>query len=322
MIKWVACIQTKDKSGSDEMKTYNVGKALYDYRVYYKLSQIQLCKGICSTATLSRIESGEREVDSLLAEMLLSRVGKTTDLFECILNEEDYWLSEKRQQISKNIIDKKVDQAEKLLNKYETNMPKNNILHKQFLFLHKAMLLKLKNVIQEKVIAMLHQAINLTRPDYLDQSKEKLYSFMEIKIIYELFFYESFNESLLSLLLQFMEKYYDMEEKERTMLPFLYHLSFQYEKTNKYEEMIQVTHKAISILSVGKSYFYMADFYFQKLKGEEKIYGLSDSWKNKRMKLVEECHNVFYMYMVEEKREKMKQVERFCKEKLQCQITM
>lgn len=303
------------------MKFYNVGKALYDYRVYYKLSQNQLCKGICSASTLSRIESGEREIDSLLAETLFSRLGKTTAFFECIWNEKDYWLREMRNQIEDSIRQKQVDQAESLINQYENFMPKKQVLHKQVLFFYKAMLLKLKNGIQKEICLRLRQAIDLTRPDYGEYSSKKLYSSIEVRIIYELLFYEKIKECLLRFLIQFMEHYYDFEEKEKSMVPFLHYLSLQYEREHKYKEMIQIAQQAINILSEGKHYSYIADFYFQKLRGEEKIYGLSNLYRNRKKELIEECHHVFYMYMIDGKNEKMRQMERFCKEKLKCQIT-
>lgn len=302
------------------MKLYNVGRALYDYRAYYKLSQNQLCKGICSASTLSRIESGEREIDSLLAETLFSRVGKTIDLFEFILNEEDYWLGEIREKIKNKIENKQLKQAEYLLNKYETYMPKNQKLHKQFLFFYRAMILKLSHGLRKEIIMLLHQAINLTRSDYRDALSLKLYSTMEIKVFFELLFYENLEDFLLRQLSKFMEDYYDTEKKEKYMIPFLYHLTVQYEREKKYREMVHVSQKAIEILSVGNSYSYMADFYFQKLIGEEKIYSYTDTWDGKRKQLIEECHHVFYMYMVDGKYGKMSQMERFCKEKLQCQI--
>ena len=71
------------------MKLYGVGNALLHFREKNKISQIQLCEGICSLTTLSRIEIGEREFDSLISEILLSRLGKAASRYEFVLNEED-----------------------------------------------------------------------------------------------------------------------------------------------------------------------------------------------------------------------------------------
>ena len=42
----------------------------------YGFSMEALASGICSTTTLSRVEAGSREIDSLMAEALLGRVEK------------------------------------------------------------------------------------------------------------------------------------------------------------------------------------------------------------------------------------------------------
>ena len=48
------------------MDLYNIGKAIYHYREKNRLSQAQVCEGICAEMTLSRIETGERECDFFL----------------------------------------------------------------------------------------------------------------------------------------------------------------------------------------------------------------------------------------------------------------
>ena len=55
------------------MKLNTVGIALSYYREKYGLSMTQVCEGICSPATMFRIEEGYREVDSLVSATLLSR---------------------------------------------------------------------------------------------------------------------------------------------------------------------------------------------------------------------------------------------------------
>ena len=56
------------------MKLNTVGIALSYYREKYGLSMTQVCEGICSPATMFRIEEGYREVDSLVSATLLSRI--------------------------------------------------------------------------------------------------------------------------------------------------------------------------------------------------------------------------------------------------------
>lgn len=107
------------------MKLNTVGIALSYYREKYGLSMTQVCEGICSPATMFRIEEGYREVDSLVSATLLSRIGKQVLEFELLLNEKDYNLFRLRKDIHRNLEEKNLDTAEKLLQSYQSVMPKN-----------------------------------------------------------------------------------------------------------------------------------------------------------------------------------------------------
>ena len=91
------------------MKLNTVGIALSYYREKYGLSMTQVCEGICSPATMFRIEEGYREVDSLVSATLLSRIGKQVLEFELLLNEKDYNLFRLRKDIHRNLEEKNLD---------------------------------------------------------------------------------------------------------------------------------------------------------------------------------------------------------------------
>lgn len=57
------------------MEQNTVGKMIRYYRNRLGLSQEIICKGICSVATLSRIEWEERYVDLMTTQTLLERLG-------------------------------------------------------------------------------------------------------------------------------------------------------------------------------------------------------------------------------------------------------
>ena len=93
-----------------------------------------------------------------------------------------------------------------------------------------------------------------------------------------------------------------------------------YEEKESYYNVIKITEKAIDIICNGKSYRHLADFYFKKLKCEEILYNGTKQWKENKEKIFELCNDIFYMYIIEENQEKMRQIERFCEEKLKWQI--
>ena len=69
--------------------------AISYFRQKKNLSLEQVCEGLCSVATLTRIEQGERSADSLLGTLLLERIGKEAEQFELLQNDEDYALWKK-----------------------------------------------------------------------------------------------------------------------------------------------------------------------------------------------------------------------------------
>ena len=65
------------------MEQNTLGVVLSYYRQKYGFSMEALASGICSTTTLSRVEAGSREIDSLMAEALLGRVEKRLHSLNC-----------------------------------------------------------------------------------------------------------------------------------------------------------------------------------------------------------------------------------------------
>lgn len=304
------------------MEFFGVGNALYHYRTVNELQQIELCEGLCSLTTLSRIEKGGREVDSLISELLLNRLGKTSDKYDFVLNEEDYILYEMRFSIEEQIQQKNAIKTEELLSKYESLIPPDMIWHQQFLLFHKMYLWMLKEEPKDSIIKGLYEALHMTRADYKDKIKKNiLFSTIEIKIIYELFLYGELVEDDLSRVFEFMENYYDEEEQRRLMVPFLYHLVFMYEKEEKYTDVVRVSERAIRLINSGRSFLNLADFYYQKIKAQEKLYRVNGEMEEKREQLIEECNHIYYVYMSEANQEKMKEVVQFYKERLECQLT-
>ena len=303
------------------MKLYDVGNALFYYRALYKLSQNQLCDGICSVATLCRIEAGEREADCLLYETLFSRLGKNIQQFEFVLNEAEYRLCELRFQIEKCMEEGNFTDGKIYLSQYLNLMPDHQVVHCQFVMFYQAMLLKFSDHCAEEVQALLRQAIHLTRPDFAAPSTQlQLFGSIERRILYELFFYEKYDLNALQSLFHFMELHGGREEKVWNVISFFHRLVFWFEKEQRFLEMVEIAKRAIEILFESKSCLYLADFYFQKMKGEERIYPLDGCSQVRRKQVMEQCCHIFYLYMMEGNQRKMEQLEHFCRERLKCQI--
>ena len=64
------------------------------------IKQADLCQGLCSISTLSRIERGKKQADKMLLEALVERLGKTLVYWEKILNNNDQRLSQLQTKIN------------------------------------------------------------------------------------------------------------------------------------------------------------------------------------------------------------------------------
>lgn len=83
----------------EEQETWTVGDIVRRMREEEGLSLEQLSGGLCSAATLSRIEAGEREMDFLMALRVFQRLGCKIDKFEIYASEEELRQWDQRQRL-------------------------------------------------------------------------------------------------------------------------------------------------------------------------------------------------------------------------------
>ena len=120
----------------------SLGRILQKLRREQGLSQKELCRGLCSIPTLSRIESGEREPDQMLFDSLISRLGKDSTKWELILKESDKKLLQKRSYIEYLIQAEEWEELKEKLEDYKEfgGLVKN--LQEQYICLVQAILYK------------------------------------------------------------------------------------------------------------------------------------------------------------------------------------
>lgn len=83
----------------EEQQHWTVGDIVHKMREEEKIGLEQLSKGLCSVATLSRIESGEREMELLLAWRIFQRLGYKINKYELYATEEELQQWEQRRQM-------------------------------------------------------------------------------------------------------------------------------------------------------------------------------------------------------------------------------
>lgn len=250
------------------MKLNTIGIVLSYYREKYGLSMAQVCEGICSPATMFRIEEGFREVDSLVSGTLLSRIGKQVLEFELLLNEEDYNLFRLRKEIDRSIAERNMDAADKLLQKYQSVMQKKQVIHEQYYLWGKAELLQKRGASKEEIKAVLNEAILLTKPFFgKRKNTSDLYSEMEIKLFLGLIQFSediSWKEAELKRMLLFTRKYDSKKIKEQAEMSILKELASIQEEKGDAQKELEYIEQALTLVKESRTMRGLAELHFKK----------------------------------------------------------
>jgi len=147
------------------MGVSNIGNIIKWKRTLLGLSQEDLADGICAVATLSRIENGERMPTQNHLELLLQRLGYSDVMLESYTDENDFYAHELKFKIREAYINKEIEVARNLLQKFEELLTKPSKIDKQFLLLENTLLYPERYSNQE-CLSQLETAILLTQPKY------------------------------------------------------------------------------------------------------------------------------------------------------------
>lgn len=120
------------------MDNTTIGAIIATLRYEKKYSRKKLCQGLCSTQMLIKIENDEADVDKFMLDMLLQRLGKSSDKLEVILSDEEYEKIYIRDYIEELIWKNKKYEADVLLKKYEERYARDSNVQKMFVLRTKA----------------------------------------------------------------------------------------------------------------------------------------------------------------------------------------
>lgn len=301
-----------------------MGIVLAHYRKQYGFSQQEVCKGICSVATLSRLEQGYREIDSLLGQALLGRIGKVVTLFETILDEDDYNLWKIRHEIDIFLEKHQLVKVQEKINAYRKVMPNDEQIHEQYCIFEEVRIMIAKKEAEERIYEFAKKGISITMDGFTKGNSIRLYNSIEIELLLILFHYNNslkndVLEQELFEVLEFITKYYSGKEKEKIGIKIWLELLYYQEKKKDSEKILKYSQNAIDLINQGAGFYYLADIYF--LRGRTMCELFSETKKAwQREKALEECKTAFQLFQIEGNKEQENKVIQFCEEKLQCQI--
>lgn len=117
-----------------------IGSLIGYLRTEADISQEELCRGICSRVSLTRLEKGERDCEKIVSEALMQRLGMAADRVDFIAGpEEQRWIL-LREALYRGIEDNDEEGAAAVFEEYESYATGKSPLHRQLLLYYRAVL--------------------------------------------------------------------------------------------------------------------------------------------------------------------------------------
>ena len=148
------------------MGMYRLGDMIRMTRKSLSITQEQLCDGICSIETLSRIETGRQSPSRDTYELLMERMGRIRERAYSMLSVSDFKVLEKMKLFEDYIKLYDYHRAETVLNKIKKTLG-NTVLDRQFILRAESIInYRLNRITVDKFLEGLQNAICLTIPEY------------------------------------------------------------------------------------------------------------------------------------------------------------
>ena len=162
---------------------YTIGSVIKKEREKHKISQEELCFGICAVSTLSRIEHNEQTPSMEKAMALLDRLGLEGSSYLSFVSEEEYEFYRIKKDAEELVTQRQYVQAFDYVMKHEECMYKNKF-RKQFLCAIKAVKACFADRQYETALSLTEEAVRYTCPQF-DKSKKIRYFLtdMEVNVI-------------------------------------------------------------------------------------------------------------------------------------------
>lgn len=308
------------------MEQNTLGVVLSYYREKYGFSLEALASGICSTTTLSRVEAGSREIDSLMAEALLGRVGKEVTQFELLLNDEDYAMWQKRESIHAALKEKRYDEVLEGVCQYENMLTEEQSLHWQRCLAWRVQLEEVRGGGRAEIIRIASDALAYTIADIDSGMAGQLYNPLEIRLILVLARHNYFSavekiEDRLFRLVRYVETYYSGRMKETLGIEILLTLIELMEQNGEDDKIISYADQAVALIAKGRGIRHVAKLHYIKARAIERLYRGSVNWEEQERCCKKECAMAYYVAETMGEKELLEEITAYCEEKLSWQIT-
>lgn len=230
------------------MSNYYIGDFIKDTRIHKGYTQEQLCRGICTSASLSRIENGAQMPGVTTLNCLMQRLGIDDRIFDVFESKKEMQICGMLDELVRNIAYHEYDKLEENSRKLEELIGEGEAPEHQYLVFAKCILNERHGATDEEIMEQLMQAIHMTLPEFdgVTPLETSLLTFNEITIINNIASMhakkERYEEALaLGLWLKhYMEEHVIDESEKRSKYPLIvYNLSNWFGRMGKPEESLR-----------------------------------------------------------------------------------
>ena len=236
------------------MAVYVVGDFLRETRLRKGYTQEEVSYGICTTASLSRIENGAQKPGRLILEKLFERLGTENNLFNSFVSREEMELYIEIQTLIRNVTDGDLQRIEEQIDIVDKLTKNTSELERQSLFWAKGELATQKYGNDCEAMDCFMKAVQITLPDFDGKNplRNHLLTFDEITIINSIAVRHGENGDLLTAiqldmwLKEYMEnKIIDGRMKTAKYPMILYNLSYWLGEENCHNEALKMAEQGV-----------------------------------------------------------------------------
>ena len=149
------------------IKCGSIGELFANLRYEAGLTLQELCEGICTSGTLSKIENGSMPGNVYNLEAIMERLGRDIDkYFHTFLHYDEYPIKQLRNEVWSLSVNLKYEEMEKKLNELKEAKSHKKGVGLQFVKLMEARLYGVKNGHGEGHIAKLHEVLTTMRKKF------------------------------------------------------------------------------------------------------------------------------------------------------------
>lgn len=236
------------------MAVYVVGDFLRETRLRKGYTQEEVSYGICTPASLSRIENGAQKPGRLILEKLFERLGTENNLFNSFVSKEEMELYLEIQTLIRNVTDGDLQRIEEQIDIVDRLTKNTSELERQSLFWAKGELATQKYGNDCEAMDCFMKAVQITLPDFDGKNplRNHLLTFDEITIINSIAVRHGENGDLLTAiqldmwLKEYMEnKIIDGRMKTAKYPMILYNLSYWLGEENCHNEALKMAEQGV-----------------------------------------------------------------------------